>query len=185
MQNLTQKYAIVCTNPPYLSAGKLTDDLKKYLAKEYKEGKSDLFAAFILRCLQYAKPEGYLGFMSPYVWMFISSYEKLRQILINKTTISCLSQLEFHGFAGADVAICTFILKNSPEDTKGTYIRLADFKGHENQGPKTLEAIQNPNCSYDTQPPPATSTKSPAAQSPTGSPPASAKSSKNANHLEV
>jgi type II restriction/modification system DNA methylase subunit YeeA len=91
----------------------------------------------------------YLGFMSPFVWMFISSYEKLRNFFIKEHTITTLVQLEYSGFDGATVPICTFALKKGNEESfKGGYIRLSDFRGSEKQGPKTLEAIKNPDCGW-------------------------------------
>src|SRR5690554_2241362 len=87
--------------------------------------------------------------MSPYVWMFISSYEKLRALLINQKTITSLIQLEYSGFDGATVPICTFTLENRHKPNyRGAYIRLSDFKGAVNQAPKTLEAIRNPDCGW-------------------------------------
>jgi len=90
-----------------------------------------------------------LGFMSPFVWMFISSYKKLRSFLINQKTITSLVQLEYSGFDGATVPICTFTVENAHNPNfKGGYVRLSDFRGAENQGPKTLEAIENPSCGW-------------------------------------
>ncbi|MDD2510646.1 MAG: BREX-1 system adenine-specific DNA-methyltransferase PglX, partial [Syntrophomonas sp.] len=104
---------------------------------------------FIVRNTELTLPGGQLGYMSPFVWMFISSYENLRNFLINEKTITSLVQLEYSGFDGATVPICTFTLENTHHEFfKGGYIRLSDFKGAENQGPKTLEAIKNPDCGW-------------------------------------
>src|SRR5690625_1268782 len=86
--------------------------------------------------------------MTPYVWMFISSYEKLREKIINDRNISSLIQLEYSGFDGATVPICTFTLRNYHSGTDGEYVRLSDFRGAANQPIKTLEAVQNPTVSY-------------------------------------
>jgi hypothetical protein len=81
--------------------------------------------------------------------MFISSYEKLREFLIERKTITALVQLEYSGFEGATVPICIFTLENAHcPDFKGGYIRLSDFRGAENQAPKTLEAVHNPACGW-------------------------------------
>ncbi|HHP0305291.1 TPA: hypothetical protein ACRZR4_003574, partial [Acinetobacter baumannii] len=87
--------------------------------------------------------------------MFISAYENLREYFIDHTTITSLIQLEYSGFDGATVPICTFTLaKAHIVEFTGSYISLSDFKGSENQAPKTLEAIKNPKCGwfYNTQP---------------------------------
>ena len=146
---LSRKYDVVVTNPPYISSSRMEPSVKKYVETNWKETKSDLFATFILRCLKFCKEDGFTGYMTPFVWMFISSYEKLRDALISKHLIHSLIQLEYSGFDGATVPICTFTLRNNYiDDAKGSYIRLSDFKGSENQAPKTLEAIQNPKCGW-------------------------------------
>ena len=146
---LGQRYDVVVTNPPYISSSRMEGSVKQFVLKHYPEAKSDLFAAFIIRCLELTEPGGYTGYMTPFVWMFISSYEKLRESFINEYFINNLVQLEYSGFDGATVPICTFTLRNEPtEHEKGNYIRLSDFKGSKVQGPKTLEAIQNPDCGW-------------------------------------
>ena len=142
-------YDCVVANPPYIGVKGMNPKLKKYLQDNFTDVKSDVFAAFIIRDTLFAKPKGRLGFMSPFVWMFISSYEKLRAYLLDKKTITSLVQLEYSGFDGATVPICTFTLSNSHNaDFKGGYVRLSDFRGSETQAPKTLEAIANPNCAW-------------------------------------
>lgn len=143
VQLLAKRYDAVIANPPYMGNKYLNPKLKDYLKTTYKDYEKDLFSAFIIRNLAFAKVNGQLGFMTPFVWMFISSYEKLRLKLIDDETITSLIQLEYSGFDGATVPICTFTLaKGHISSFKGTYIRLSDFKGHENQAPKTLEAIK-------------------------------------------
>ena len=145
---LSTKYQVVVTNPPYMGKG-MSDKLSKYLQENYKDVKYDLFSAFILRNLKLCLPGGQLGFMTPFVWMFISSYEKLRKHLIKHTCITSFVQLEYSGFDGATVPICTFTLANyTNPNYRGGYIKLSDFKGAENQAPKTIEAIANPDCGW-------------------------------------
>lgn len=146
---LGQRYDCVVTNPPYISASRMESNLKQYVADKYPEAKTDLFAAFILRCLELCEGDGLTGYMTPFVWMFISSYEKLRGEILAKNFINNLIQLEYSGFDGATVPICTFTLRKFYIDkAKGSYIRLSDFKGSKNQAPKTLEAIKNPDCGW-------------------------------------
>lgn len=145
---MTDKFDITVTNPPYMGNSRMNGILKEYIDKNYSDVKSDLFAVFFIKCDEITKRKGYLGFMSPFVWMFIKSYEELRKIFIEKKTISSLVQLEYSGFEDATVPICTFVLQNSYTDKKGEYIKLSDFKGAKNQPIKTLEAIKNPNCDW-------------------------------------
>ena len=146
---LARKYDCVVANPPYMGNKHLNSLLKNHLKVKYKGYEKDLFSAFIVRNRSLTKPEGQLGFMSPFVWMFISSYENLRQTLIDKATLTTLIQLEYSGFAGATVPICTFTFQNYHcDEYAGSFIRLSDFRGAENQAPKTLEAIRNHDCGW-------------------------------------
>jgi type I restriction-modification system DNA methylase subunit len=140
---LSKEYDCVVANPPYMGGKYLTLQLKNYLKENYKGFEKDLFSSFIIRNLAFTKKSGQLGFMSPFVWMFISSYEELRLHLIDNATITSLVQLEYSGFDGATVPICTFTVENSYHPNfKGGYVRLSDFKGAPVQGPKCLEIIQ-------------------------------------------
>ena len=146
---LSNKYDIIVTNPPYLNSAYMDATLKKFVEKEYKDTKSDLFACFLTQVSNLTKKDGLIGFICPYVWMFNQSYEKLRNYILNNTSISSLIQLEYNAFGPAVVPICTFVLRNQCLDhLRGSYIRLSEFTGVENQEPKTLEAIQNPNCQW-------------------------------------
>ena len=146
---LAKQYDAVIANPPYMGNKYLNPNLKTYLKKNYQGYEKDLFSAFMIRDLQLTKESGQLGFMSPFVWMFISSYENLRAHFIDHATITSLIQLEYSGFDGATVPICTFTLaKAHITGFTGSYIRLSDFRGSENQAPKTLEAINNPDCGW-------------------------------------
>lgn len=146
---LGQRYDCVVTNPPYISSSRMEGSLKQYVETKYQDTKSDLFATFVIRCMELCNADGLTGYMTPFVWMFISSYQKLRENIIDQHFINNLIQLEYSGFDGATVPICTFTLRNNQIDNaKGSYIRLSDFKGSENQAPRTLDAIQNPNCGW-------------------------------------
>ena len=146
---LGQRYDCVVTNPPYISSSRMEGSLKQYVEANYQDTKSDLFATFVIRCMELCNADGLTGYMTPFVWMFISSYQKLRENIIDQHFINNLIQLEYSGFDGATVPICTFTLRNQNiENAKGSYIRLSDFKGSENQAPRTLEAIQNQDCGW-------------------------------------
>jgi len=140
---LSPKYHVVIANPPYMGGKGMNNRLGTWLKEQYPDVKSDLFSAFIVRNADLTLPNGQLGFMTPFVWMFISSYEKLRSFLIDQKTITSLVQLEYSGFDGATVPICTFTVENAQKpDFRGGYIRLSDFKGAAIQGSKCLEIIQ-------------------------------------------
>ncbi len=145
---LSGKYEVVATNPPFLN--KFDATLKKFLTKEYNDYSSDLFSVFMYRNFDFCKENGYSGFMTPFVWMFIKRYEKLRNyILKEKNIVSLIQMAKGAFFKEATVDICAFILKNAKENIKGLYFRLEDFKGGmEVQREKVLEALANKNCGY-------------------------------------
>jgi len=147
---LAQKYDCVIANPPYIGSKYQTSELKHFAAKNYPDSKSDIFAMFIEREIEHIESHGRVAFVTPYVWMFISSYEAFRLKLIERAAITSLIQLEYNAFEPACVPVCAFTLEKraNHNDLKGEFIKLSDFKGYQNQAPKTLEALANPNCGW-------------------------------------
>ena len=146
---LAQKYDVVVTNPPYMGGKGQSGTISEFLKNNYPDTKSDTFSAFIERCGQMAKPTGYVGMFTPYVWMFIQSYEKLRNMLYSTKDIITLIQFEYSAFEEATVPVCTFVVRNGKTGANGEYLRLVDYRGGmEVQRKKTLEAIANPKCGY-------------------------------------
>lgn len=145
---LGQKYDVVCTNPPYMGGSGMNAKLSDFVKNNFADYKSDLFSAFMVKIFDWCKPNGQIGLVTPYVWMFIQSYEKLRQLVYASTSITSMIQLEYNAFESACVPVATFTLCKSEIKTSGEYIKLSDFKGIENQEPKTLEAINNSKCGY-------------------------------------
>lgn len=144
---MSNKYAVVCTNPPYMN--KLEGQLKKFVIDYYKEYSGDLFSVFIYRNFGYCKANGYSAFMTPFVWMFIKTYEALRRYIINSKHITSLIQMEYSAFEEATVPICSFVLKNEKSNESSLCFRLSDFKGGmQVQKEKVLEALSNKECGY-------------------------------------
>lgn len=148
-EKLSRRFTCTVANPPYMGSSSFNPFMSKWVKKNYPDVKSDLFSSFVVRMFSLAKDHGECGVMSPFVWMFIGSYEKLRNEIIDNRTLTSLIQLEYSGFAGATVPICTYTFHNSfVKGYKGGYVRLSDFVGAAVQAPKALEAIQNPNCGW-------------------------------------
>lgn len=144
---LSKTYDVVVTNPPYMN--NFNKDLKDFINKHYKDYKKDLFSVFIYRCTLFTKKDGYTGLMTPMVWMFISSYEKLRNYIVKHKSISSLVHLEYSAFKDATVPLCTFVLKNEFSDEKGIYLRLTEFTGGMDvQKVKFLEAKNDTTISF-------------------------------------
>ena len=144
---LAAKYPVVCTNPPYLN--KIEGRLKTFMTENYKDYSGDLFSVFTYRNLMFCKQDGYCGYMTPFVWMFIKTYEKLREFIIQSKSITTLVQMEYSAFEEATVPICSFVLKNGKATVNGLYFKLSDFKGGmEVQKQKVLEALADKYCGY-------------------------------------
>jgi len=144
---LSTKYAVVCTNPPYMN--KLESHLKDFVVTNYKSYSGDLFSAFMYHNFSFCKQNGYAAFMTPFVWMFIKTYEALRSYIIDTKAITTLVQMEYSAFEEATVPICSFVLKNGKPTEPAYCFRLSDFKGGMAvQKQKVLEALANKNCGY-------------------------------------
>lgn len=144
---MSNKYSIVCTNPPYMS--KMESHLKDFVVNNYKAYSGNLFSVFMYRNFGYCKEDGYSAFMTPNVWMFIKSYESLREFIIKHKSVSSLIQMAKGAFyREATVDVCSFVLKNQGTDKVGTFIRLEDFKGDMEVQKSALLEIMNTNGKY-------------------------------------
>ena len=144
---MAKKYTAVVTNPPYMN--KFDAKLKKYIADDFAEYKGDLFSVFMYHNFSFCTPDGYSAFMTPLVWMFIKTYEPLRNYILNFKHLSTLIQFEYSAFEEATVPICTFVLRNDNDINKSLCFRLSDFKGGmEVQKQKVLEALADKSCGY-------------------------------------
>lgn len=148
-EQLQKKHSIAVTNPPYMGSSNMNKWLANYTKKHFPDTKRDLCTCFIERCVVMLGNSGYAGLMTTNSWMFLSTFEKLRQSLLANNTLSSLVQLSVHGFKGIAAQICTFVIaKNHSQNALGSFIRLDDFDHHSLQESKTKEAIDNPDCGW-------------------------------------
>ena len=142
-----QKYDVCCTNPPYMGGSGMDAKLTDYVKSKYPDSKSDLFACFIERCGQLAKAHGFYSMITQHAWMFLSSYEKLREKLLCKTTVNMahLGARAFDEIGGEVVQTTAFVNFNSHiKDYKGTYARLVDIVGENEK----KEAFLSGDCRH-------------------------------------
>ena len=125
---LSGKYDIVATNPPYMN--KYSARLKDYINQHFADYKGDLFSVFMFRNFAFCKENGYSGFMTPNVWMFIKAYEALRSFIIRNKFITTLIQTAKGAFyREATVDVCPFVLQNKHSTDRGVFFRLENYKG--------------------------------------------------------
>ena len=126
---LRRRYWVVVANPPYMGSGGFNPTVKDFVEKHYKEDKGDLYAAFISRNLELARPFGAIGMITIPNWMFLSSFEDLRRKITNNYFIESLIH-NGRGVFGSDFGSCSFILKKqSCKDTYGLFKRLFERQG--------------------------------------------------------
>jgi N-6 DNA Methylase len=95
---LAGEYTLVITNVPYLGRGKQDDILKRHLEGHYAEGKADLSTAFVLRCLELCTTAGTIALVTPQSWLFLTTYKKLRERLLQSHSWNCIVRLGVNAF---------------------------------------------------------------------------------------
>lgn len=142
---LARKYAAVVANPPYMGAKNMSGELKQFVQDHYEDGKADLFAAFILCNRQFIQHGAMLGMITMQSWMFLSSFEALRRKLLDSSSIETMAHLgagAFDSIGGEVVSTAAFTLKDNSSSGNGTYIRLVDVSGDDNQSKACVDAIK-------------------------------------------
>lgn len=147
---LAAQYDAVVANPPYMGGKGMNVQLRGLAKDNFPRSRSDLFAIATECFLELAKPTGFIGLMTPFTWMFLNSFEDLRNHLLDLRTLRSLIQPEYHAFfESAYVPVCTFVFQNChTSNYNASFIKLGDFYGAELQPLKTLEAIRNPDCPW-------------------------------------
>lgn len=130
MALLRKKYDVVVTNPPYMGTRQQPKALKAFLGRQYGDGKADLFGAFILRCLELAKPDGFAALVTMQSWLFMSSFAALRERVLAESEVVCVAHLGARAFgeiAGEVVQTAAFILTpRHVTDHHPTFVRAVD-----------------------------------------------------------
>lgn len=130
---LAKKYDVVVTNPPYMGGSGMTSKMSDFVKNYYPEGKNDLFSAFIVRCGDFLRANGYQSMITMESWMFLSSYEKLREKLISQKTIINLLHMPYLGKGGTSLGInfgtSAFILRNfNTAEYEARYVYIRYFE---------------------------------------------------------
>lgn len=126
---LSQKYDAVVTNPPYMGSSGMGAPLANFVKKYYPDSKSDLFAVFIEVCSHMAAEKRYQAMITQHAWMFLSSYEKLREKMMLTETVNMahLGARAFEEIGGEVVQTTSFVrCRTHIDGYKGTYCRLIE-----------------------------------------------------------
>lgn len=127
---LAQKYDVVVTNPPYMGGSGMDATLSGYVKKHYPDSKSDLFSCFIERGNQMVDVHGYNCMVTMQSWMFLSSFEKMREKVLSTKTITNLMHMENMVMGIAFGTAVTVFRNDHVNGYKGTYnqIKLQDIE---------------------------------------------------------
>ena len=142
---MNKKYDIMCTNPPYMGIKSMGETIKKYLDKNYKISKSDLFAVFMEMNKIYVKNTGFYAMINQHSWMFLSSFEKFREELLNTNTIQNMIHLgtrAFEEIGGEVVQSTAFVIRKSNlNNYNAKYIKLSNINNSYEKEEKVLKII--------------------------------------------
>ena len=132
---LTQKYDVVVTNPPYMGRKGMNAELATYVKKYYKDSSADLYAVFMEVASQLSKKYGYFGMINQHSWMFLSSFEKLRNSILESNQIYSMAHLGTRAFSeigGEVVQTTSFVMRKIViPNYLATFIRLTDYDNAE------------------------------------------------------
>lgn len=132
LEALERRYDIVCTNPPYMSNRNMDSSMSAFLKSNYKKSKGDLYSAFIERCMELLAPHGRAAMITQQSFMFISSFEDLRSLLMGAAAIETMAHVGPRAFAevtGEKVNTTAFVLRRESfeqarRESVGVYFRL-------------------------------------------------------------
>ena len=128
-ETMARKYWVTCTNPPYAGTSNLSAKVNNFVKKNYPDSKADLFAVFIERCRQMTVNNGFQAMITQHSWMFLSSFEKLREKMMLTETVNMahLGARAFEEIGGEVVQTTAFVrCINHVTGYKGTYCRLIE-----------------------------------------------------------
>ena len=158
---LTDKYAALVMNPPYMGSGNMNETLSNYVKRNYEEGKADLFSTFMLLAIDRLADKGKYGMINMHSWMFLSSFENLRHTILNNYHIDSLLHLgarTFDELSGEVVQNAAFVVSKDHAYSRlkncGTYYRLINGRNCSEKenlfiNAKQLENVYYPNISQD------------------------------------
>ena len=118
---LAKQYDAVIANPPYMGGKGMNTALKDFAKKKFPDSKSDLFAMFIERGFAWCKDSGFNSMVTMQSWMFLSSYEAMREKLLQDRTLSCMVHMGNGVMGIAFGTAATVMLNNHVNNYEGSF----------------------------------------------------------------
>ena len=151
LQPLSERYDVVVANPPYMGSSSLGKWMGAWVKKHYPEAYRDLCTSFIGRGFTLSDDQGYSAMVTMQSWMFLGSYEKLRDVILRNHSISSMAHLgtrAFGAIGGEVVSTTATVFANAKYEARGSYFRLVDMGSEEEKQAGLLEALADPNCPW-------------------------------------
>lgn len=148
---LSKKYDVVVTNPPYMGASGMSGKLSSFVKKKYPDTKSDMSTIMMERTLEMCSDHGYISMINIPVWMFLSSYEKMRNTMLHNNMIINMVH-PGRGIFGSDFGTTTFVVsKTYIRNYVGRYYKLFDNQGEVHNVEERRNAFLNGKGLYTIQ----------------------------------
>ena len=151
LEALSRRFDVVAANPPYMGSSSFNPFVAKWIKKRYPDSCRDLCTAFIERGYKLAVERGYAAMVTMQSWMFLGSFEKMRERMIERAGIVSMAHIgprAFDAIGGEVVNVTASVLYNAPLSGEGSYVRLVDVAGSEPKRAALLEAVRNPGCGW-------------------------------------
>jgi hypothetical protein len=146
---LTTEYDVATANPPYTDSGDFGSELKSFIENNYKKTHkfhTNLYATFIKRCFEFIGDAGFIAMLHPLTFMYIKSFEGVRNYILTKSNVNILSELGLGGvFSHSDVQVdvCMYVCEVGSKNKSGIYFDFKSYKNHTNKPSIFKEAFSN------------------------------------------
>lgn len=139
---LGMQFDAVVANPPYMGGKGMNPALKDYARATFPDSKADLFAMFMERGFGWCKPSGLNSMVTMQSWMFLSSYEAMREKLLQERTLSCMVHMGNGVMGIAFGTAATVMLRGHVSDYAGSFSYCENEDIGEDEKPKAFP-VQN------------------------------------------
>jgi hypothetical protein len=114
---LAKRYDAVVANPPYM--GSLFPTLSAFAKRAYPDSRADLFAMFVERGFAFANRRGTNAQVTMQSWMFLPSFQELREMVLRTKTIASMVHIGYNSFPSMNSKVAratAFVLLNDHHD---------------------------------------------------------------------
>lgn len=145
---LSQSYAVAIANPPYMGSSNMNSRLRNWAEAFAPTAKADLFALFILRCIQLTRRSGLVAMVTMQSWMFLKAYERLRENVLSKAPIRTLAHFgarAFDSIPGERVKTVAFVLEVGGDvNRRGAFLRLLEGENEAAKEEALRDTVSSP-----------------------------------------